>query len=545
LHTPALRVPALITVLSLSILSLVAPLSAEAAKPVIRQRSATVATTDVLPTVQIDGVVWTQLVVGNRVFAGGEFKNARPAGAAPGTQLTPRWNLLAYDVRNGKLIKSFAPRINGQVKALAVSPNRKTLYVAGLFNKVGSASRPYVAAFSVKTGKLRSFKAAPNGVVNALAASSKTVYLGGTFTRVSGKSRSRLAAVTTTGKVRRWAPKANRAVLTMVLARKNTKLVVGGRFDRLNKTKARGVGAVSATTGKTQSFKINRIVRNSGSHSAIVSLKRRGSTIYGTGYAYGTGNFEGVFAASEKTGAMRWIQDCHGDTYDVAPIGNTVYSVGHAHYCANIGGFPDSNPRSVWYRGLAVTAKAAGKVGKNGQPTYTVDGKIKNYGEFVGRPAPALINWFPNIAAGSYTKTSQGAWSITATKSFVLLGGEFPSINGVRQQGLARMAIPTKAPRKQGPNPSSTLRPNAQVVSNGDVRLSWRATYDRDDLKLMYTVRRNGAVVYRTTRYAALWDRITMSWTDTGAPGSGPLRYQVTVRDGDGNEVWGAVRTVR
>ena len=64
---------------------------------------------DALPTVQIDGVVWSQAVVGNTVYAGGRFNNARPAGAAAGTQLTPRGNLLAYDITTGNLVTSFAP----------------------------------------------------------------------------------------------------------------------------------------------------------------------------------------------------------------------------------------------------------------------------------------------------------------------------------------------------------------------------------------------------------------------------------------------------
>jgi hypothetical protein len=63
---------------------------------------------DALPTVQIDGVVWSQVVVGNTVYAGGRFNNARPAGAAAGTNLTPRGNLLAYDITTGNLITSFA-----------------------------------------------------------------------------------------------------------------------------------------------------------------------------------------------------------------------------------------------------------------------------------------------------------------------------------------------------------------------------------------------------------------------------------------------------
>jgi hypothetical protein len=62
-----------------------------------------VVTADALPTAQINGVVWTQVVVGDRVFAGGEFSSARPAGAAPGSQERRRWNLISYNVRTGAL----------------------------------------------------------------------------------------------------------------------------------------------------------------------------------------------------------------------------------------------------------------------------------------------------------------------------------------------------------------------------------------------------------------------------------------------------------
>ena len=50
--------------------------------PPIAQRSAQGVTADALPTVQIDGVVWSLAVVGNTVYACGNFANARP-GRAP------------------------------------------------------------------------------------------------------------------------------------------------------------------------------------------------------------------------------------------------------------------------------------------------------------------------------------------------------------------------------------------------------------------------------------------------------------------------------
>ena len=54
---------------------------------------ASTVTDDALPTVQIDGVAWTQLVVGNTVYVGGEFQSARPAGSAPGVDTVARGNL--------------------------------------------------------------------------------------------------------------------------------------------------------------------------------------------------------------------------------------------------------------------------------------------------------------------------------------------------------------------------------------------------------------------------------------------------------------------
>ena len=68
--------------------------------------SPTTVSADALPTVQIDGVVWSQAIVGNTVYAGGSFANARPAGAAPGTNTTTRNNLLAYTLSTGVMSTS-------------------------------------------------------------------------------------------------------------------------------------------------------------------------------------------------------------------------------------------------------------------------------------------------------------------------------------------------------------------------------------------------------------------------------------------------------
>ena len=99
--------------------------------PPVQERNAATVTSDALPTVQLDdGVVWTQVVNGNTDYVGGSFTNARPYGAAKGTNLSARSDLLSYDVTTGNLLP-FAPTLNGQVKALALSPDKSRLYVGG------------------------------------------------------------------------------------------------------------------------------------------------------------------------------------------------------------------------------------------------------------------------------------------------------------------------------------------------------------------------------------------------------------------------------
>ena len=109
--------------------------------------------TDPLPTAQHNGVVWSQEVVGNTVYAGGEFTRARPAGAPRAAQEVVRTNLLAYDITTGAL-NSVAPTLNGEVKVIAASPDGSRIYIGGKFTNVNGVTRNRVAAFNTTTGAL-------------------------------------------------------------------------------------------------------------------------------------------------------------------------------------------------------------------------------------------------------------------------------------------------------------------------------------------------------------------------------------------------------
>lgn len=507
--------------------------------PVMDRRDVTA---DSLPTVQINGVVWRQQVVGNTVYAGGEFTSARPAGAAPGTNEVPRSNLLAYDLQTGVLKSGFAPTFNAKVRALAVSPDGTKLYVGGSFTQVNGQSRNRIAAFDIASGNLLPFTASFNSTVNAIVATNSAVYVGGLFSYSGSSKRLSLAALNpTSGALLSWAPQTDGYVQAMVPTNDGARLVLGGNFVTVNGVEAKGLSSINIADGTTNPFAINQVIQNTGTAQSVLSLSIDSEGyVYGSAYAYGGPGpfFEGAFAADSMTGQVKWLADCHGDTYDAVRLGQAVYSVSHHHYCANIGGFPDTNPRVFWQRGNAFSVEATGTVNQNGQGGYP------NFG---GQPAPSLLTWFPLVAAGTYTGQTQGGWTLAATDQYLLMGGEFPTINGARQQGLARFAVSSVAPKQVGPTLTGTATaPALAALAPNRVRVKIPANWDRDNYTLTYSLYREGtaAPVYTTSAESLWWSLPALGFDDNTVVAGQTYRYRVVASDADGNSVtspWASV----
>jgi PKD repeat protein len=394
--------------------------------------------------------------------------------------------------------------------------------------------------FSTATGALvHTFAPAVSDRVHAIAATAQTVYAGGSFTSVGGIPRSRLAAFgSSNGALLNWAPAADDNEVDAMVLSPMGKVIVGGKFSTLSGTPAKGSGALDPTSGAVLPWAANNTVQDSGANSGITSLRSDGHQIYGTGFVYGPGgNLEGTFSADPETGAINWVEDCHGDTYDTFATGQTFYSVSHSHFCGNVGGFPQTNPWS-FYRALAWTNYATGTLAHNTMGGY------KDWG---GTPSPTQLDWYPTLATGKYTGQNQAAWSVTGNSQYVALGGEFPTVNGTAQQGLVRFAVRAIAPNKAGPRPSPTLNPSLVSLSSGTVRVGWQATFDQDNQALTYKVVRDGKTatpVYTATVNSTFWNRPTLGFTDTGlVPGSSHT-YRVYVSDPTGNQTTGSTVTV-
>ncbi|MGZ4756386.1 MAG: LamG-like jellyroll fold domain-containing protein, partial [Acidimicrobiia bacterium] len=506
----------------------------------------------VLPTVQINGVVWAQVIVGNRVYATGQFTNARPAGAASGTNTTARSNILAFDVTTGALITSWAPSLNAQGLAIAASADGSTIFVGGDFTQVSGVTRNRVVALNAQTGAvITGFNPNANSRVSALAINGNTLYMGGTFGTVGGQARSRLAAVNaTTGALLPWAPTANGQVRAMVVHPASGRVIVGGQMSTINGTTELGMGSLDGVTGQLEPWAANTVVQNYGNNAAISGLTTDGQKIYGIGWAFfqngATANFEGVFAADPLTGAIDWVDGGRGDSYGLAVSGEVLYHVGHPHDWGMLDWNPLYTPDKFQYATAIDTQRSPTLTNAFGTTTQTLNGVVVNtWAPFAGRPAAQPLHWLPTLSSGTFTGQSQAAWSVATNGNYVVLGGEFPKVNGTSQQGLVRFAKRTIAGSTVDPVQGfNELTPTLTALGPGTVRIGWTAAWDRDNEHLTVDVLRGSTVIKTFQSSTTWWNRPPLGFTDTTAPPGTSQTYRIRVTDPYGNGFSGNPATI-
>jgi PKD repeat protein len=510
--------------------------------PVVDDRSGIVSA-QALPTVQIDGVVWDQHIVGNIVYVVGDFSTARPAGSAPGQNQVTRQNMLAYDITTGQLIPGFVANLNNQAMTVSSSPDGSRIYIGGQFTSVNGTARFRIAALDPATGAvITGFNAATDYIINDIVATDTTVYVGGAFNFAGGgnsHARSKLAAFSAAnGAVLSWAPQADDRVQTITMSTDGSRVFVGGMFLNIDGQYAYGMGALDPNTGALLSWPVNEVIKVGGqfgnANGAILDLRAHEGWIYGGGYTWqrAGGNLEGVFKVHPVTGEIEWLEDCHGDTYQLAPLDGYVYKSSHTHFCGNIGGSPQSSAdRTQWgeyMRHAQVYKDAVGGTIRRDQWSYD---------NWEGWSAPSLGHWFPDWIIGTHTGQSQATWAVDAAGDYVVYGGEFLRVNNVPQQGLVRFAKRSAAPSSESPRVGGSAFP-IQVTSPaaGTVRVSFQSNFDRDDAVLTYRITRNGATVHTNTARSNFWDRPTVSFLDTDVTPGQSYSYRVWAEDPDGNQ---------
>ena len=503
-----------------------------------------------LPTVQIDGVAWGQLVVGDVVYVVGSFNSARPAGAPAGQQEVPRSNILAYDLTTGELIEDFAPTLNGAGRSLALSEDGKTLYVAGEFDKVDNEWHSRLAAFDISHGHgtlISSFQPVFSTTVKDIAVAGDTLYVGGYFTKVNNQQRTRLAALkASTGELLDWTASAegpNAQVYAIEVSPDHSKVVIGGSFSTVNGSSKPGYGMalLSASTGEVLPMPVNDTVRTAGEKAAIFDIAVDDAGFYATAYSavgrLDEANLEGSFKA-DWNGNLIWLEPCHGDTYGIAPTKEIVYTVGHAHSCETIYGFPNmpevrkDGSHPLYVRAMAFT----------NSPDITIrqQGVADGYQDWStsGLKSPTIIGWYPDLEAGKVTKMSQAAYKVDVTDKYVLMVGEFIEADGKVQQGIVRYPRRAGQPTLPPEGKAENLAARAEVTTSGSVKVSFTATWDRDDPTLTYSLYRDNETTPVATEKISdtRWALNDHSLEDTTCS-AGEHAYRLVVSDPSGNTI--------
>ncbi len=352
-----------------------------------------------------NGRVWTMLPAGDRVFVGGTFTAV--TDSAGGSH--PARGVAVFNAATGSFDTSWQGSTNGDVTALALSPDGTTLYLGGSFGKVDGQPRAKLAAVDAAAGTLRtSWTASPAGPVDALAATAGNVFVGGLFTSVTDRfgahNRAYVAKLDAgTGDLDPgWSPTANDRVRALAASPDGNRVFAGGDFT--------GVSGQPYTNRVASLFTANSTGQVDPAfrpgpntyygYAEVFVLATDGSRLYeAVGGANGA-----CTAVSATTGAKAWMDIANGNVQSVAVAGNTAYCGGHF---------------GAQYGGWAFAGTTRNKVAAVDAAT----GSVKSF-------APTV-------------NSSLGVWSVAADPTHVFVGGDFTKVNGTAQAHIAEFLDPS------------------------------------------------------------------------------------------------------
>ncbi|WP_330480218.1 LamG-like jellyroll fold domain-containing protein [Streptomyces sp. NBC_00724] len=458
-------------------------------------------TADDLPTWQTNGIVWTLAEAGGTVFAGGTFSQVRPPEGGSGTAQNAV-NFVALNAATGNPTSCNLSFTIGSgsatVRALAVSPDKKTLYAGGYFGAVNGTPVSSLAAIDIATCTPKaSFHPSVSATVRALAVTNDTVYLGGDFTSVGGSAHARYAAVdATSGAVKPFQADVDEPGRAVAVTPDGNNVILGGDFFTVNGANSHALAVVDSATGANVRTYPGFIENN----SVVKALDTDATGFYTGNEGTGGGVFDGRIALDLSTLNQRWRDTCLGATQAVKSYQNVVYSASHAHDCSSVGEYPDGRRRHL----LAEPTSGTNKLG-----------------------------WFPdtNDGLGEGIGPRAMAVSETSNNKYMWVGGEFTTVNGSAAQGLTHFAA---TPDVGAPTVPSV---SAESVKPTEALVRWRASLDTDDTELTYKVYRNGGStpVYTVDGDSVEWSRPQLSFTDTNVTAGSTYTYRVTATDGAGN----------
>jgi hypothetical protein len=313
------------------------------------------------------GRVLTVAVSGGFVYLGGDFGAMSPPGSKDAGGDIERQHVAALG-NGGTTLADWNPNADKEVRVLLAAPDGRRIYAGGTFSRIGGKPQSRLAALDATTGALDVTFSPPkvDAVVRALALSpdGRVLYVGGDFSQLtmadgSVEGRPHLAALdAATGNLLSWLPPED----------------AGGRYyghtGTRDKTRPGGVYAIAPSADGT-SVHVGGTFLSFGGRSGLVSLDastgqptpwqakldrpvfgltrgRDGHTFYAA-----TGGTGGRLYAFRPHGPPEgvWMIKTDGDNMAVVETETTVYLIGHYdnivqpesdcyQYC------PDGTPRA-------------------------------------------------------------------------------------------------------------------------------------------------------------------------------------------------------
>ncbi|WGT46727.1 LamG-like jellyroll fold domain-containing protein [Tessaracoccus lacteus] len=488
------------------------------------------------PTWQTNGVVYALGSAQGKVFAGGSFTQLRPPSGGSGTAQS-RAGLAVLDAATGAptSCQFTVSGLSSTIRAIEVTPDQSTVYIAGAFTSVNGVSRTRVAALDVASCSVKTaFNA---GVVSAevfgLDVYNNTLYLAGGFSTVRDETRQYYAAVNaTTGALLPWTANGvsysgagvNKRGRAVQVSPDGQKVVLGGYFYYVNGEFSHSIAMLSSADSSEPNGTLLRtyprgfIPGDPNATSPDANAPQGTSATHaitngaGDGMFYianegiGGGVFDGRAAFRWSDGEQVWRDTCLGATQDLIEDNGTIYSVNHQHDCSGINFNQDG--RRVY---LAA---------QNSQT-------MEHYG------------WKPDLNDGTGEGIGPRALDIAVSGStrYLWVGGEFTRVNGSAQQGLTRFTDASSAP--------STPTFVGKAMDNGTIQVTFRTSTDNDDSHLTYRVYRNGSTtpIWEGTAISYWWKRPQVTFVDSNVTAGTLYTYRVEVTDGTTTRTSGSVGT--
>ncbi|NLB54607.1 MAG: WD40 repeat domain-containing protein, partial [Lentisphaerae bacterium] len=172
---------------------------------------------------------------------------------------------------------------NTSINTITLSSNGKRLFIGGNFETIAGFGRSYIAEFDVEQGNITDFDPQANGEVYALALSSDDaiLYVGGHFTEIGSETRKYIAAIKPDDGtvINSFVPDADDTVHALALSSDDATLFVGGAFTDIAGSVRNRLAALDTTTGDVTDFEQN-LGGDLGSYVSTLALSSDDKTLY-------------------------------------------------------------------------------------------------------------------------------------------------------------------------------------------------------------------------------------------------------------------------